>query len=162
MLAAADEDPSKSVSTQTYAISQSWLDLNALFYYKFTDTQDIKTYVGGGPGISYLLKSSNTASTVLGNGFTVTGETIDDIKSYNKLMYSFTILAGGKLKFADFYVTADVRYQIGLSSAINNASRTNPGGGFDYQIQYNDFRMNNISANVGVSYPVFKPKKLIK
>jgi len=161
-LAISDEDPNKYVSSLNYAVKQSWFDLNAIFYYKFKDTQELKTFVGGGPGISYLLSSTNQASTVLGNGFTITGSSIDDIKSYNKLLYSFTLMAGVKKKFAEFYVTADVRYQIGLSSAIDNANRTTPSGGYDYQIAYNDFRMNNASLNLGVSYPIFKPKKLIK
>ena len=34
-LALADEDPNKSVSSQTFAISQQWLDLNGIVQYKF-------------------------------------------------------------------------------------------------------------------------------
>ncbi len=161
-LAVADQDPNKAISSQNFAFSQNWLDLNGIALYKFKDTQDLKTYIGGGPGISYLLSSSNQASTKLGNDFTVTGNAIVDTESYNKLVYSFTVLAGAKIKFADFYVMADIRYQYGLKNAINPATRTNSSVGFDYQGQYNDYKMNNLMINVGVSYPVFKPKKLIK
>ena len=161
-LALADEDPNKTISSQTFEFSQSWLDLNAIALYKFKDTQELKTYVGGGPGISYLLGSTNLPSTLLGNGFTVTGGSIDDTKSYNKLVYSFTVLAGAKLKIGEFYLMADIRYQYGLKNAINSSTRTNSTVGFDYQGQYNDYKMNNIMLNVGLSYPIFKPKKLIK
>lgn len=161
-LAVADEDPNKSISTQDFAISQGWLDVNAIIQYKLKNTTDFKTYIGLGPGISYLLSSANQASTLLGNGFTITGGSVDDKKSYNSLVYSVSLLAGAKIKFADFYIVGDIRYQYGLTNAINPASRTNSSVGFDYQGQYNDYKMNNLMINVGISYPVFKPKKLIK
>ena len=161
-LAVADEDPTKAISSQSFAFSQNWLDLYGIVLYKFKDTQDLKTYIGGGPGISYLLSSTNQASTKLGNDFTVTGTAIKDTDSYNKLVYSFTVMAGAKLKVGELYLLADVRYQYGLSNAIKSSTRTNSAIGFDYQGQYNDYKMNNIMINIGLSYPVFKPKKLIK
>jgi hypothetical protein len=161
-LAVADENPNKPISSQDFSFSQNWIDFNAIVNYKLTDTQNFKTYVGAGPGISYLLGSNNQASTTLGNDFTVTGTAIKDTESYNKLVYSFTVVAGVKIKFADFYVMGDIRYQYGLTNAVNTSTRTNPAIGFDYQGQYNDYKMNNLMINVGVSYPVFKPKKLIK
>lgn len=164
-LAVADEDPTKAISTQSFAFSQSWLDLYGIVLYKLPGKPGLnalKTYVGGGPGISYLLGSNNQASTKLGNDFTVTGTSVQDTESYNKLVYSFTVIAGARLKVGELYLMADIRYQYGLSNAIKSSTRTNSSIGFDYQGQYNDYKMNNLMINVGGSYPIFKPKKLIK
>lgn len=161
-LATSDQKPDSSVSTQNFAISQSYLDLNGIVQYKFKNTIELQTYIGGGPGISYLLSSSNQATTVLGNGFTVTGSSVDDTKSYNKLIYSFTVVAGLKKKLGELYFTADARYQVGLGNVVNKSARTNAELGYDYQGQYNDYRMSNFMVNFGLIYPYFKPKKLIK
>ncbi len=161
-LAFADEDPSKSVSNQTFLIAQSFLDLNGLVQYKFTDKLDFKSYIGGGPSISYLLSSTFQPTTVLGNGFTNTEGAFSDAESYRKLTTSFIVTAGIKRKIGGLYLTVDVRYQYGLSNMINSSTRTNPSGAFNYQVQYNDYRMNTLVANLGLIYPYFKPKKLIK
>ena len=164
-LAKSDKSLDSTISNQQFVISQSWLDLNAIVQYKFENTLNRQTYVGIGPGISYLLSSSNQPTTFLGtgaNGYTVTGPSIDDKKSYNSLVYSLAIVAGTKIRFGGLYGNLDVRYQIGLSNVVNKSSRTNAELGFDYQGQYNDYRMSNIMFNVGVLIPNFQPKKLIK
>ncbi|CAN5228558.1 hypothetical protein BH09BAC3_BH09BAC3_20790 [soil metagenome] len=161
-LAFADEDPLKAISSQEFTLSQSWLDFNAIINYKFNNSQQFKTYVGLGPGVSYLLSSNNLAKTVLGNGFTNTGSAVDDKSSYKSLIYSVTAIAGLKYKFGDLYVVADVRYQYGLVSIVDPAKRTNPDIAYNYQGVYNDYSVNNFSINVGLAYPYFKPKKLIK
>ena len=164
-LAKSDKSLDSTISNQQFVISQSWLDLNAIVQYKFENTLARQTYVGLGPGISYLLSSSNQPTTFLGtgaNGYTVTGPSIDDKKSYNSLVYSVAIVAGTKIRFGGLYGNLDVRYQIGLSNVVNKSSRTNAELGFDYQGQYNDYRMSNIMFNVGVLIPNFQPKKLIK
>jgi hypothetical protein len=161
-LATADENPTTSVSSQEFIISQSFLDLNGIVQYKLLNTIQTQTYIGGGPGVSYLLSSSNLATTKLGNGFTISGASIDDSKSYNKLTYSFTALAGAKLKFGEIYVTGEVRYQYGLVNLVDKSARTNATLAYDYQGQYNDYRISNLMINLGIVYPYFKPKKLIK
>lgn len=161
-LATADEDPSLSISNQEFQINQDHLDLNVIGQFKFKNTVNLQTYLGGGPGISYLLGSSNQASTVLGNGFTVTGSSVDDTESYKKILYSLNLVAGAKLRFGEIYLTGEVRYQMGLTSVINPESRTNPEIAYDYQGRYNDYRINNMTITVGVLYPHFKPLKLIR
>ncbi|MEJ0056087.1 MAG: outer membrane beta-barrel protein [Bacteroidota bacterium] len=154
-------DPSK-IAKQDFIINQSWVDLNVIVHYKLMNTQNTKAYIGGGPGASYIIGSSNQASTVLGNAFTVTGGSVDDKKSYRQLVYSINAVAGGKKKFGEIYVMAELRYQFGLANVVDPAVRTNQEVAFDYQGQYNDYRMSNISLSIGVAYPYFKPKKLIK
>lgn len=164
-LAKSDKSVDSTISNQQFAIKQAWLDLNAIVQYKFENTLDRQTYVGIGPGLSYLLSSSNQPTTFLGtgaNGYTVTGPAIDDKKSYNSLVYSINVVAGTKVRFGGLYGHVDLRYQIGLSNVVNSSSRTNAELGFDYQGQYNDYRMSNVMFNVGVLIPNFVPKKLIK
>ena len=164
-LAKSDKSPDSTISNQQFAIKQSWLDLNAIVQYKFENRLERQTYVGIGPGISYLLSSSNQPTTFLGtgaNGYTVTGPQIGDKKSYNSLIYSVSVVAGSKLKLGGLYLNADVRYQIGLVNVVNKSSRTNAELGFDYQGQYNDYRMSNFMFNIGLLIPYFSPKKLIK
>jgi len=161
-LATADEDPTKPISTQEFIFSQNYLDLNVIGQYKLANSINLQTYVGGGPGISYLLSSSNQATTILGNGFTVSGGAVDDIPSYNKVLISATLVAGVKYKFGEVYLTAEARYQIGFTNVVNPAVRTNPEIAFDYQGRYNDYRFNNMIVNIGIIYPFFKPLKLIR
>lgn len=161
-LATADEDPTQPISSQEFQLSQQYLDLNIIGQYKLKNTVQMQTYVGGGPGISYLLGSSNEATTTLGNGFTVTGSAVDDSESYNKLLYSLNLVAGAKLRFGEVYLVGEVRYQMGFTNVVNQSSRTNPEIAYDYQGRYNDYRINTLMLNIGVIYPHFKPLKLIR
>ncbi len=161
-LSTADEKPDSAISDQKFIFSQSYLDLNVIGQYKFKNTVNLQTYLGGGPGISYLVSSTNQATTVLGNGFTVTGSGVDDTESYNKILFSFNMVAGIKYKFGEVYLTAEARYQIGFTNVVNPAARTNAEIAFDYQGRYNDYRVNNMTLNIGIIYPFFKPLKMIK
>jgi hypothetical protein len=161
-LATADEDPTLAISNQEFQFSQSYFDLNVIGQYKLKNTIQMQTYIGGGPGISYLLGSSNQASTVLGDQFTVTGTAVDDTDSYNKLLVSLNLVAGFKYKFGEYYVTGEARYQMGFTNVINQSSRTNQEIAFDYQGRYNDYRINNMTLSVGIIFPYFKPLKLIR
>jgi hypothetical protein len=161
-LATADENLDSAVSNQEFQFSQSYLDLNIIGQYKLKNTVQMQTYVGIGPGISYLLGSSNQASTVLGNGFTVTGSTVDDTDSYNKLLISVNLVAGFKYKFGEVYVIGEARYQMGFTNVVNQNSRTNQEIAFDYQGRYNDYKINTMSISFGIIYPHFKPLKLIR
>ena len=53
----------------------------------------------------------------------------------------------------------DEVFRFGASA---RASRSNAELAFTYQGQYNDYRMSNLMLSVGITYPYFKPKKLIK
>lgn len=161
-LATADEDPTLQISNQEFVFSQQYLDLNVIGQYKFKNTVGLQTYAGLGPGISYLLGSSNEAKTILGNGFTVTGTAVDDTESYNKLLISLNVVAGLKYKFGEVYLTAEVRYQMGFTAVVDGSKRTNQEIAFDYQGRYNDYKVNNYTGSFGVIIPFFSPKKMIK
>ena len=163
----ADKRPDSTVSTQQFAFSQQWLDLHGIVQYrlKARNPTDFYTYIGAGPGISYLLSSKNQPSTTYGtgsNGYTVTGPQVDDTKSYNNLVYSAVLSAGLKKRIGELYLSVDIRYQFGVSNVVNNASRTNQIIGFDYAGSYNNYRMSNLMIQLGVLFPRFVPKKLVK
>jgi hypothetical protein len=159
---ALSDDKGEPISNQEFIFSQQFLDLNVIAQYKLKSSVTLQTYVGGGPGISYLLSSSNLANTVLGNDFTVTGNAVDDTESYNKLLVSLNLVAGIKYKFGEVYLTAEARYQMGFTNLVNQESRTNPEIAFDYQGRYNDYRINTMAVSIGIIYPHFKPLKLIR
>lgn len=161
-LATADENPTSPISSQEFQIGQNYLDLNLMGQFKFKNTVNMQTYLGAGPGFSYLLGSSNQASTVLGNGFTVTGSAVDDTESYKKLLFSVNLVGGIKYRFGELYLTAEARYQMGFTNVINPGSRTNPEIAYDYQGRYNDYKINNMTITIGILYPHFKPLKLIR
>ncbi len=159
---AVSDETGQSISSQQFQFTQSFLDLNVIGQYKLKNTIDMQTYVGAGPGISYLLSSSNQASTVIGDGYTITGSAVVDTNSYNKLLVSATIVAGFKYRFGEAYITVEARYQMGFTNVVNPAKRTNPEIALDYQGRYNDYKINNMSINLGVIFPHFKPLKLIR
>ncbi len=159
---AISDETGNAISSQKFKFTQSFLDVNVIGQYKFKNTIDFQTYLGAGPGISYLLSSTNEATTLLGNGFTVTGSPVDDTKSYNKVLVSATVVAGVKYRFGEVYVTAEARFQMGFTNVVNPATRTNPEISMDYQGRYNDYKINNLMLSIGVIYPHFKPLKLIR
>jgi len=163
----ADKTHDSTVSTQLFVFNQQWLDFNGIVQYrlKAKNPIDFYTYIGAGPGISYLLSSKNQPSTSYGtgsNGYTVTGPQVDDSNSYNHLVYSATLTAGFKKRIGEIYLTGDIRYQFGLSNVVNSASRTNSVIGFDYGGSYDNYRMSNLMIQIGVLFPRFVPRKLVK
>ncbi len=141
-------------------LKQSWLDLNLLVQYKLSESK-FNPYVSIGPGISYLLKSSNNIATQVEGQGAITGKAIDTKTSYNPLAYSAIISVGSKIRLGGFYLTGDLRYQYGLNNVVNTSSRSNPVALFDYGYVPPNYRHNNLTINVGLVIPYFSPKKLV-
>ncbi len=141
-------------------LKQSWLDLNLLVQYKLSESK-FNPYVSIGPGISYLLTSSNNIATQVVNQGAITGKAIDTKTSYNPLAYSAIISVGSKIRLGGFYLTGDLRYQYGLNNVVNTSSRSNPIALFDYGYVPPNYRQNNLTINLGLVIPYFSPKKLV-
>ena len=141
-------------------LKQSWLDLNLLVQYKLSESK-FNPYISIGPGIGYLLTSSNNIATQVVNQGAITGSDIDTKTSYNPLAYSAIISVGSKIRLGSFYLTSDVRYQYGLNNVVNASSRSNPVALFDYGFVPPNYRQNNLTINFGLVVPYFSPKKLI-
>lgn len=150
------------ILTNTTNIKQNWLDVNLLVQYKLKSTT-VSPFVAIGPGFNLLLGSTyegiQTAREA--NNTTITGSTLDSKKSFNTLAYSAIVAAGLRVQLGAIYVTGDIRYQYGLSNVVNSSSRTNLDAGFDYAFTVPNYKHNTIMINVGVLYPIFKPKKLV-
>ncbi len=140
---------------------QAWLDLNLLTQYQFGKKNSLfSTYLSAGPGLSYNLRSFIQPVTTGLSEVSVSGPDIDIKGSTEKLMYSFIVGGGAKLRIGSIFVSLEVRYQYGINKVINFDTRTNYENVLDYGYQLNDFRLSNASLNLGVSYPFFKPIKL--
>jgi len=141
-------------------LKQSWLDLNLLVQYKLNESK-FNPYVSVGPGIGYLLSSSNNISTKVEGEGAITGSDIDTKSSYKSFAYSAIIAVGSKIRLGGFYLTGDIRYQYGINNVVDESNRSNPEAVFDYGYVPPNYRQNNFTVNVGLVIPYFSPKKLI-
>lgn len=157
-----DQDPSIAIITQEQNFhKQNWLDLNLLAQYKFKETS-FNPYFSVGPGISYLLGATNEIRTQVKGQGAVTGPAVDTKTSYNKLAYSAIFSVGSKIRIGGFYLTGDIRYQLGLNNVVNKAARSNGEALFNYGYVPSNYRQNNFTVNAGFVIPYFNPIKLSK
>jgi Outer membrane protein beta-barrel domain len=147
----------------TVAESQSWLDLNLLLQYQLSPKSSWSPYIAFGPTFGYLLSASRENTTKRGEtGNTVSGKAIDVSSSFNTLIYAATAGVGVKRKLGSLFATGELRYQYGFSNAVSSSTRTNIENTFDYGAQFNDLALSTISIQLGLSKPIFNPKKLSK
>ena len=153
-----DSSQTSPSASQIGEIQQSWIDLNLLVQYKLGNGP-LNSYVSFGPNMGMLLKATNTAETKFGE-FVTSGSPLDIKDTYNKLGFSLIGTAGIKYKFGAIYITANVRYQFGLSKIVNEDQKSNPESIYDYALAPNVYTQNNAAVLVGFVYPIFSPKKL--
>jgi hypothetical protein len=149
-----------STETQTGTIKQSWLDLNLLMQYQL-GKRALHSYVSVGPNVGLLINATNTIenkSNVSGVGDS--GRPIDIIDNCNKLGFSIIGTAGLKYKFGAIYLTANVRYQYGLTKVVNENKKSNNEAIFNYALAPNIYSQQNTAFLVGFVFPIFSPKKL--
>jgi outer membrane protein W len=161
LLTESDQTPDEAVIAQDQnLLKQSWLDLNLLVQYKLKESK-FNPYISIGPGISYLLNSTNNIATQVEGQGAITGSDIDTQNSYNPLAYSAIISLGSKIRLGGFYLTGDIRYQYGLNNVVDTSNRSNEEALFGYGYVPPNHRQNNFTVNVGLVIPYFSPKKLI-
>lgn len=148
-----------SVANQTGDIKQTWLDLNLLMQYELGKGV-LHPYISFGPNIGMLLSASNTAETQYTTGQVTSGAAIDLKPTYNKIGLSLIGSAGIKYKFGAIYLTANVRYQYGLSKVVNEKKKSNQEATLDYGLSPNIYSQQNAAFLVGFVFPIFSPKKL--
>jgi hypothetical protein len=157
-----DDSTQASVRSQVGEIKQSWLDLNLLMQYKLGKGA-LNSYVSFGPNVGVLLNASNTAETETSATDNVeSGSPIDLTDTYNKFGISLIGTAGIKYKFGAIYITANIRYQYGLTKIVNEEKKSNTEALFDYALSPNIYTQQNAAFLVGFIYPIFRPKKLQK
>jgi hypothetical protein len=148
-----------SVSNQTGDIKQSWLDLNLLVQYRLGN-RALNSYISFGPNVGYLLTATDAAETVYNTGQVTSGSPLDIKPTYNKVGFSLIGAAGVKYKFGAIYLTANVRYQYGLSKVVNEEEKSHPVATDTYGLSSNIYSQQNIAFLVGCVLPIFSPKKL--
>jgi hypothetical protein len=150
-----------SVASQTGEIKQTWLDLNLLMQYKLGKGA-LNSYVSFGPNVGMLLGATNAAETKYATGQVTSGSPYDLKSTYNKFGFSLIAAAGIKYKFGAIYLTANARYQYGLTKVVNEEKRSNPDATFNYGSSPNIYKQQSIAFLVGFVYPIFSPKKINK
>lgn len=156
----------------TAQVSQQLLQLNIIGNYLFKKklaNNFFQPYAGLGLSTSYLISSSfEEAELNVEPGFEdVSGAPLDNTLNYKPLNFSAILLAGVKFKVTELYVTADVRYYWGLNNVVDTENRySQESDNVEILNRYgyvnNDFSINQAAISIGIIYPYFKPKKLIK
>jgi hypothetical protein len=151
-----------------HKIVQKRMQLNLLMQYKINEGKFFP-YVALGPAIGYLTNSSFEGDLAPGGRAEhVTGSTIVNKVKYQKLNLSGMAVAGMRFKMSGIFIAADIRYQYGLFNAVNKEQRNiNDTPELNelfmrYNYVDNDFSINQAMFNVGIIYPFYSPKKIIK
>ncbi len=148
-----------TVAEQTGDIKQSWLDLNLLMQYKL-GKRALNSYVSFGPNVGVLLSATNAAETKYRTGQATSGSPLDIKPTYNKVGFSLIGSAGIKYKFGAVYITANIRYQYGLSKVVDESKKSDPEATLNYGLSPNIYSQQNIAFLFGFVLPIFSPKKL--
>lgn len=154
-----DDNNGSAVTTQTGEINQTWMDLNLLVQYKL-GKRALNSYVSLGPSVGLLMNATNTAKTEFTNGQVISGPPIDLKPTSNKVGFSLIGSAGVKYKFGAIYLTANLRYQLGLSKIVNDKKKSEPEATYDYALAPNVYTQQSTAFLVGFVLPIYKPKKL--
>jgi hypothetical protein len=167
-----DPDNIPAPASVNQQITQQRIQLNALAQYVIGNNESLNRkltpYVFLGPSIAYLSSSSFTGEHALESKDNIKGETIDNTKRYNPINVALIAGGGVRLKIGGLYISGDLRYQYGFFNIVNDKNRysedTLEMQKLIRQYAYvdNDFSINQIVFNIGLTYPIFSPKKLIK
>lgn len=157
-----DSDFEKKESSTTHLIKHNRIQLNALAQYKFAPYgKNLTPYVAFGPSISYLL-SADFEPLAMIESRDEFPEPTDITKSFKKIDVGLVVAAGARIKLGGIYLTGDVRYQYGLMNVATGKNRYWESGLSQSFYTVSDFSMNQFMFNVGLSYPYFSPRKMIK
>jgi hypothetical protein len=151
----------------THDIKQARIQANMLMQYKLGKSK-FSPYVAAGPVVGYLMSSVFEGLTNLESRDNITGSTIDNTDKYKAINLSAMVAVGGRIKLSGIYITADIRYQYGFFNIVKPENRhkldTPDMERLYTQYSYidNDFSLNQAMFTIGLMYPFFSPKKLIK
>jgi hypothetical protein len=163
------KNPEPSTGEVEHTIQQNRLVLNLMTQYKLgklnTPRSKVFTpYIAFGPSVGYLMNSSFSGNTNVGEE--KTGSSLNTTDNYQALTFGLIVSGGVKLKVGGFYITADVRYQRGLMNIVNTKNRlawtSDNAELLDYGYTDNDFSVSQSMVHIGIIVPYFNPKKLIR
>ncbi|HYG01491.1 MAG TPA: porin family protein [Chryseosolibacter sp.] len=157
-----DSDFEERESSITHRINNSRIQLNALGQYKFAKYGKNKTpYVALGPSVSYLMGADFEPLSLVESRDEF-AEPTDISDSFKKIDLGVILAAGGRFKLGGIYFIADIRYQYGLMNVATGKNRYQEQGLTQSFYTVSDFSMNQIMVNIGLLYPYFSPRKMIK
>jgi hypothetical protein len=167
-LSTESSDPEEKTGSLEHLISQTRLQANILVQYKLKEPENIADkfipFIAVGPTIGYLATSEFSGSTNVDEE--VTGSPFDTKDNYKPLAFALTAMAGAKLKVGGFYITGDVRFQYGFLNIANKDKRLRWEGDAEQLLDYgyidNDYSLSQSMFNLGIIFPRFNPKKLIR
>lgn len=163
------KNPEPNTGELEHQIQQNRLVLNLMAQYKLgklnTPRSKVFTpYIAFGPSVGYLMNSSFSGNTNVGEE--KTGSSLNTTDNYQTLTFGLIVSGGVKLKVGGFYITADIRYQRGLMNIVNEKNRlvwtSENAELLDYGYVDNDFSVSQSMVNIGIIVPYFNPKKLIR
>ncbi len=160
-------DETSEISQKIVSVyKQTLIEVNGMIQFKLKkgkpgDDRPWNSYACFGPGGSLLMNASNATESSSPKS-TVTGPDVDTKSNYKPFFVSGIIGAGVKKRVGEIYVLGELRYQYFFTPPIDPAHRTNAELTRDYGMTHNDFKQSSISLSVGVVWPKFKPKKLVK
>ena len=160
-----DDQTGVSAADQKVTLKQNWLDINPVFQLKVGKGKSTSfiPYLGFGPGVSYLLKATNSEITTRASSAgAVIGPDVVTTSGFRKLLPSVIASAGFKYRFGDVYVAVEGRVQYTLMNPVNSSKRTINQSVFEYNYTTPNYKPLNFIINVGIIFPYFKPIKLIR
>jgi hypothetical protein len=167
-------DPNVSGASKSALLRQTIthkkIQLNALLKYTIGSDKSlnrkITPFITLGPTVSYLTKSTFKGETTLEDKNQLNG-TLVNTDQYRKLIFSVLAGGGATFKIGEIFIVAEARFQYGFKNVVNGNNRYKDTPAVvriknQYSYIDNDFSMHVASINLGIVYPIFIPKKLIK
>ena len=135
---------------------QTWFNIPLLARYTWP-VSTLEPYVYGGAFVNILLAS--TADIVINSN--IESPVINTIEMRNRINHGLLLGGGFRYKWKLRYLFGEVRYNLGLSNLANPQHRYNE---INQSWPYvdDDFRLNNLSVNIGYLHPIYKARKLKK
>jgi hypothetical protein len=149
---------------------QQWIYTPLMISHDINERR-IRPFMRLGAAVGFLMAANATEPGIkYDNKPDVEGATIKlkDIGQRNKMNYWAIGSIGAKMKVKRGAITAELRYNAGLTSQVDPNMRftydaeTNTYNGaleWDYKYQVSDFVQNHIAFNAGYVYQFYKPKK---
>lgn len=131
----------------------------------------VSPFVLAGLAPSYLLAaySVNNQKVDMSPGQEVSRDepNIDLLNARRQINYSVIAGVGVKYKIGINYLTFELRYQAAMLNYVNKDSRYDMSLGsgeiMRFGLNYidDDFKLNHLSALIGFTYPIYRPRKIV-
>lgn len=133
---------------------QTWLNVPLLVKYTWP-VATLEPYVYGGAFLNILLASR--ADIIINSN--IESPVINVMEMRNTVNHGLLLGGGFRYKWNLRYLFGEVRYNLGMSNLANPEHRYNDVNQ-SWPYVDDDFRLNNLSVNIGYLHPIYKARKL--